>query len=65
MTTAPTQHQYVRMIMNVAVMTMMTVKVKIFVIQTSTNVRRSLMSVKLLRRMLTAMEVLLVNVSLE
>merc|ERR1719450_396147 len=52
------------MIMNVAAMTMMTVRMKMFVIQTSTNVRRSLMSASLTQRLRTVMQMLLVNVTL-
>ena len=64
MATAPTQHQCARMAMNVAAMAMMTVWMKIFVIQTSTNVRRSLMSAILRQRLRTVMQMLLVNVTL-
>ena len=64
MTTAPTPHQCARMAMNVAAMTMMTVKVKIFVIQTSTNVRRHQMSANLTQRPMTVMQMSLVFVTL-
>ena len=63
MTTVPIPHQCVRRTLDVDVMMTQTVMLENNAIQTSTSVRRYPMSVKLLQRMLTVMEMLLDNVS--